>query len=190
MPFRNFPNQDTAPIDEKISKLSDFICRDIEERKAHRSSTAGGCYLLIARSPDSPVAQALLSLAPQLAAAGATLRTVFCEGHPEAETIPLTFPGECRIARDARLLAAHEQLVLGPTRTWIGDSMRREPTKRDAFERFVMDCQQTARMAIHSFERLWQAAAPVETTPPLAGTLASQMPEIAGVARHGTPSRQ
>ena len=51
---------------------------------------------------------------------------------------------EVRWARKPRLIEAHEQLVLGPQTCWIGDSMRREPAKCDAYETYIDDCAETA----------------------------------------------
>jgi hypothetical protein len=156
---------------------------------------APGCYLLLARSPRSPVAQALRASAGKLATANVSIRAIFCECEPVAagaETLPFGLPGEVRIARDTRLLAAHEQLVLAIDRVWIGDCMRREPSKRDAYERFAANCLETAVLASRSFERLWRAAVPLDSMPPLPIALASQLPGIAGkrLARPESPRRQ
>jgi hypothetical protein len=66
-----------------------------------------------------------------------------------------------RCARHPRLIEAHEQLVLGPQACWIGDSMRRDPTKCDAFESYVEGCGEAAGCALVSFERLWVACEPL-----------------------------
>ena len=84
------------------------------------------------------------------------------------------------MARDPRLLAAHEQLTLTATCTWVGDCMRRDPGKRDALERFAANCTQTGAHAIRSFESLWRATVPVYAMPPITAALA-QMPEMAAV---------
>jgi hypothetical protein len=170
-------------VAEKISKLSAFIADDLDRRTAHGLHVAGGCYLLIARSPESPVAQALRAHAARLSAAGVRVRAIFSEIDPHHGAhllAPFTLPSECRLARDPRLLAAHEQLSLTQTCTWVGDSMRREPGKRDALERYAPDCAQTGAHAARSFESLWRATAPIYTMPPLAAALA-QMPDIAAV---------
>jgi hypothetical protein len=174
-------------IREKVAKLSAFIASDIATRTARGLHAAGGCYLLIARSPESPVALALREHASALAKSGIRVRAVFSEVDPgqRAATImaaPFVLPGECRIARDPRLLAAHEQLVLAPDCSWIGDCMRREPSKRDAYECFAPSCAQTAAHAARSFERLWRAAAPMQSVPVLSAALASRLPEMAGNA--------
>jgi hypothetical protein len=120
-------------IRAKGAQLSEFIANDLERRSARGLHVAGGCYLVIARSPDSPVAQALCTHAGRLAATGIRIRAIFGEIEPggtAALAAPFALPSECRLACDPRLLAAHEQLVLAPDCAWIGDSMRREPRAR------------------------------------------------------------
>ena len=136
-------------IAEKVSKLSAFIGADLDSRSTHGMHAAGGCYLLIARSPDSPVAEALRSHAARLAAMGIRVRAIFSEvdyAKPVHLMAPFSVPSECRLARDPRLLAAHEQLVLTPTCSWVGDCMRRDPGKRDALERFAANCAPDRRL--------------------------------------------
>jgi hypothetical protein len=170
-------------VAEKVSKLGAFIGNDLDTRSTHGIHVAGGCYLLIARSPDSPVAQALRSHVARLSALGIRVRAIFSEvdsSKPAHLMAPFSVPSECRLARDQRLLAAHEQLTLTPTCTWVGDCMRRDPGKRDALERFAADCAQTGAHAIRSFESLWRATVPVFAMPPITAALA-QMPEMAAV---------
>ncbi|MEQ1576200.1 MAG: hypothetical protein ABL894_00975, partial [Hyphomicrobium sp.] len=66
-----------------------------------------------------------------------------------------------RHAPDARLLDAHEQLILGPSSVWVGDCMRRDPAKRDAYECYASDSAETAVWAKRSFDRVWVRAHPV-----------------------------
>jgi len=175
--------------EEKVAKLRKFISNDIENRAASKFEAEYGCYLLIARSPDSPVAQSLQALASQIADAGITVRTVYSALKPGQST---TLPGDCRVVRDPRLLAVHEQLVLGPACAWIGDSMRRDPQKRDALEYFVEDCLQTAELARNSFERIWRNAEPVRFDVRFSAALAAQLAKLAGMNQdpRQTPSRQ
>ncbi|MFA5898445.1 MAG: hypothetical protein WC829_04970 [Hyphomicrobium sp.] len=168
-------------IADKISKLTAFISDDLDARAAHGMHVSGGCYLLIARSPESPVAQALRSHAARMSSMGIRLRAIFCEVDQASQvhlTAPYSMPSECRLMRDPRLLAAHEQLLLSPTRSWVGDCMRREPGKRDALELYAADCAKTGSHAGRSFEGLWRTTTPIMTVPPLAAALA-QMPELA-----------
>jgi hypothetical protein len=195
MPFDASSRLLGLSIGEKVAQHSDFISKDLERRSERGLHVAGGCYLLVARSPDSPVAQALRSHAGRLAATGIRIRAIFSEVEPggaAALAAPFALPSECRLACDPRLLAAHEQLVLAPDCAWIGDCMRREPSKRDAYERFAANCLETAVLASRSFERLWRAAVPLDSMPPLPIALASQLPGIAGkrLARPESPRRQ
>lgn len=176
-------------IAEKISKLSVFIGDDLDARAAHGVHVTGGCYLLIARSPESPVAQALRSHAVRMESMGIRVRAIFTEVdqvNPVHLAAPFSLPSECRLARDPRLLAAHEQLSLSPTYTWVGDCMRRDPNKRDALENYAAKCAKTAAHASRSFESLWRSTAPVYAVPPIAAALA-QMPEMT-TAGEGAPS--
>jgi hypothetical protein len=189
MPFDASSRHVGVSIGEKVTVLSQFIAKDLEAR-ARSGVQLSDCYLLIARSPDSPVAQALRAHTATLAQTGIRLRAIFSEVEPgraaaAVQTAPFSIPSECRIIRDSRLLAAHEQLVLAPDCTWIGDCMRREPTRRDAFERFAENCAETATHAARSFERLWRIAVPVDQLPPLSAALASQLPDFVGA----TPPR-
>src|SRR4029078_6580082 len=96
--------------------------------------------------------------AARLARMGIRVRAIFSEVDSAKHVhlmAPFSVPSECRLARDPRLLAAHEQLTLTPNLTWGGDCMRRGPGKRDALERFAANCAQTGAHAIRSFESLW-----------------------------------
>lgn len=181
MPTEPLSRLHGVSIGEKIAKLSDFIASDLDARTANGLHGAGGCYLLLARSVESPAAQALCAHAARLAVSGIRVKVIFSEADSAIRLpAPFALPSECRLARDPRLLAAHEQLVLTPTCVWTGDCMRRDPSKRDAYEHFAANCAETATMAARSFEKLWKAAAPFESIPRLSATLASHMPEFTG----------
>jgi len=181
MPTEPLSRLHGVSIGEKIAKLSDFIASDLDSRTAHGLHAAGGRYLLVARSVDSPVAQALCVHAARLSVSGIRVKVIFSEADNAAKLpAPFALPSECRLARDPRLLAAHEQLVLAPTCAWTGDCMRRDPAKRDALERFAPNCAETATMAARSFEKLWKAALPFESIPRLSAALASHVPEFTG----------
>lgn len=181
MPTEPLSRLHGVSIGEKIAKLSDFIASDLDRRTAQGLHAAGGCYLLLARSVESPVAQALCAHAARLAVSGIRVKVIFSEADSAVRLpAPFALPSECRVARDPRLLAAHEQLVLTPTCVWTGDCMRRDPSKRDAYERFAANCAETATTAARSFEKLWKLALPFESIPPLSASLASHMPEFTG----------
>jgi hypothetical protein len=64
------------------------------------------------------------------------------------------------VISDPRLLEAHEQLVLSDKKAWIGDCMRRDPSRRDAYESCCDGSDSRASWAARSFEHMWAAAAP------------------------------
>jgi len=73
-------------------------------------------------------------------------------------------------------IEAHEQLVLGPETCWIGDCMRRDPAKCDAYESYVEGCGEAAGCAAVSFERLWLASQPL---------VSQAAPRLGGMGRGG-----
>lgn len=194
MPHDTFSRNQDVTIGEKVARLTDFIAKDLEARAARGLAVSGGCYLVIARSSASPVAQALRANGQRIAALGIRVRAIFCEVDPhhsvdDLQAEPFTMPSECRITRDRRMLSAHEQLVLSHDTSWIGDCMRREATKRDAYEHFAAECMETCAMAMRSFERLWRASVPVESVPAFSAPFASQLRTIAD-NEHESPRRQ
>jgi hypothetical protein len=158
---------------EKEQRLGEFISEYLAEARSVRPQPNLE-VLLIARSVDSPVVRAVTALAPEIAAAGYSVRMIVAQA--DRETLP---PGwvlseavevdcEVRWARKPRLIEAHEQLVLGPQTCWTGDTMRRDPAKCDAYETFIDACAKTAASAATSFERLWLASEPLFARTPSA----------------------
>lgn len=154
--------------EEKVANLIAFIKRDLE-RRAEGDGGSDQHYLLIARSANSPVVQALLDLANELKAANLGMRAVLSTIEMASE--PMVSEGSdatmtqglqsLRVVRDHRLFDVHEQLILNDTCVWIGDILRREPSKCDAFEQFSEGCADTVNWARTSFERLWDSAEPI-----------------------------
>lgn len=169
--------------DEKEQKLREFVRHHLEP-SADGSVSAQGVLMVVARSVDSPVVKAILSLDQEIATAQLPVRIIFAQ--LENDALPDTWEQdsrrlacEVRWARRPRLIEAHEQLVLGPLTCWIGDCMRRDPAKCDAFENFIDDCGEAAGCAAVSFERLWVASEPLTKA---AAALAEIAPEaIAGM---------
>jgi hypothetical protein len=123
---------------------------------------------LVARSAESPVARALVSLGADIASRGLTVRAIF--GHLECEKSPagwsiagpeIPFNRHLRWAKNPRLADAHEQLVLGPVTAWVGDCLRRDPSRRDAYEQYAASDPRTAETLVTSFARLWDASVPL-----------------------------
>ncbi|MCB1509634.1 MAG: hypothetical protein KDJ36_01930 [Hyphomicrobiaceae bacterium] len=123
--------------------------------------------LVIALSSKSPVIAALDTVLAETAAPRSTVRIILAtlpENDP-AEELKNTAPAEVRWAANPRLMDAHEQLVIGSESSWVGDCMRRDPDKLDAFQSFNESCLEAAGWARISFERLWAAAKPLATIP-------------------------
>lgn len=160
--------------EEREAKLKDFVAADLAHRQAAAADTH--CYTLLARAPDSPVARAMACLAGELAAANVTVRALLLDldGYSDepgrASLLEMTNT-DIRLLSDPRFTAAHEQLVLGGGRLWLGDCMRRDPAKRDAFEIFHDHDMAAATHASVSFTRLWTGAQAVRRIRPLAPEL-------------------
>lgn len=144
--------------EDKQARLTDFI-----------QNTLNACddetplrVAVFARSVESPVIQALAEVAS--AFSNARLQIVLTALELEdIDTSPATAElaaarADVRLAADPRLLDAHEQMVLGTATTWIGDCLRREPAKRDAYERFCRSNEDVASGAQKAFDRIWAHA--------------------------------
>jgi len=126
----------------------------------------------VVRSLESPALRAVAGLSAEIAATGRSLRTLVVLPDVASETaaaLPLdlgSLDANFRQARNPRLIDAHEQLVLAPAAIWIGDCMRRDPQKRDAFELFD-PTGATALWAARCFDRLWERGEPLDVVRPL-----------------------
>ena len=164
--------------EEKEGKIKDLIKRDIERRSQGNAGDSEPTYLLIARSAESPVAKAIESLAPDLRAAGIHILAVLLSDTSAAPAAlsGLALAGQgLRCLNDVRYLEAHEQLVLGSSTVWIGDCMRRDPSRRDAYECHADDAEPIAACARTSFFRMWRSARPMGADVPAA---AARIPAV------------
>lgn len=155
------PFIDIVRLEDKETKLKSFI-RTVVEQSAHCDSASHGqTVLLIARSVESPVAKAVAALVREGTITGPVKAILALVPRQEgdngfSETLSaLVGTQGGRVVRDIRLFDAHEQLVLGPAASWVGDCMRRDPMKRDAYECYAADCSKTAGWARTSFDRFW-----------------------------------
>jgi hypothetical protein len=173
--------------EDREAKLKEFIGEDLAARRAAGSSAH--CYTLLARAPDSPVARALGMLATELADANVSVQAVLLDldsftDEPGRASVLDLVNADVRLLTDVRFTAAHEQMVLSVNRLWLGDCMRRDPAKRDAFEIFHDVNAAAAQHACVSFARLWASAQPIRRVRPLAPelVLAGQIAEDAAGA--------
>ena len=151
--------------EEKEQKLQEFIFQHLAGAPHGGDASHATHLLIIARSLESPLVKAVAGLTNEITAAGLSARMILAqvdrEPLPEEWGRAITFSHEIRWAKHPRLIEAHEQLVLGPETCWIGDCMRRDPAKCDAYESYVEGCGEAAGCAAVSFERLWLASQPL-----------------------------
>jgi hypothetical protein len=148
---------------DKEARLKDFLGEGLALRTEDPARDDSVTAFL--RNPDSPAARALSAVCLDGRAEGACIRVLICDTHADdpAATSVLDISGaEFRVFADPRFGAAHEQLVIGASRVWIGDCMRRDPAKRDAFELYHANDAATRLFAAVSFERLWALGRPIK----------------------------
>lgn len=151
----------TVAHTEKEAKLKAFIVAAAAASQVYTDVS------LVARGTDSPAALALASFLKQNSNAMARVRIVLFDVdgivEDQIEHSVLDIPGaEICVLSDARFASAHEQLVVGGTHVWIGDCMRRDPLKRDAFEMTFGPGAAGSRHAARSFEKMWAASKPLQ----------------------------
>ena len=170
--MKNLSSQDVVRCEEKEDRLLDFLGYYLELLDCSESADdAQKSVTLLARSPRSPVARALYAFASEMSDDEINLEIIFAQLEPtdllsnwfdlvadESSSAPRP---KIRWAKTPSLMDAHEQLVLGTAMSWSGDSMRREPSKRDAFELFRSDCAQSARYGSRAFQSIWEVSQPV-----------------------------
>lgn len=162
------PFIDIVRLEDKETKLKSFIRTVVEQNAAlNIGDAASNAVLLVVRSVDSPVAKAVAALVQDGTISGPVKSIIAIvprepndDGHDET-LMTLAREHGGRILRDIRLFDAHEQIVLGNSASWVGDCMRRDPMKRDAYECYAADCSKTAGWARTSFDRLWAICEPV-----------------------------
>lgn len=157
MPTFTPPRMHVVRKEEKEARLNAFLTEQLAA--AAGRETAARDLSVIARSFESPILKALAGHAAMIAAASLTVRVVVVQSEGASPEVTALLKGvPACIGCDGRLLDAHEQLAIGDQIAWIGDCMRREPMKRDAYEIYSSDCAETAALAHRSFERVWSFA--------------------------------
>lgn len=155
------PQMHVVRKEEKEAKLRAFIQKHIAGLEPATPGAPRAEYHLVMRSFDSPIARALAGLSNELATEGISLQVVIVQ-FQAAETAGFEriTSASCKSVSDTRYLDAHEQLILDGHTAWVGDCMRREPAKRDAYECYCEDSAEVAEFARRSFDRFWTAAQP------------------------------
>jgi hypothetical protein len=158
-PMPNFtpPRMHVVRKEEKEARLKAFVGEQLAGVGA--SVQPGDAVTVIARSYESPVLRALAAYRSEIEAAGLGIRAIIILAEGDSEPVTaLLGSNPARQGCDPRLLDAHEQLSIGGGVAWIGDCMRREPAKRDAYEIYSAGCGETAALTLRSFERVWSFA--------------------------------
>ncbi|GJM04000.1 MAG: hypothetical protein DHS20C08_25010 [Rhodomicrobium sp.] len=155
---------DTAELDYFFDILEQFKSR--LDSKDHEQETRE--LRLVARSPESAIARAILKKCSDLSEKGITLKVIFAHLSPmplfsewiSPETSPCGMEATnlIRWANRPNLVDAHEQFTLDKECSWSGESMRRDVNARFGFYLFDENCQHTAKLAHRSFESLWNVA--------------------------------
>ena len=165
--FQKKPLTDPAHSVEKFSGLlTAFLDGNARRVPRDRSIT------LIARSPAMPAVRALTIHAGEIQRQQIAVHMVFAKLAPIdllaqcSTALQLVDPartaaGKIRFIKNAALLDAHEQLVLGRTLCWTGDMLRRCDEHRNRLDILEEGMAGPLRLAELSFHAIWGAAKPI-----------------------------
>jgi hypothetical protein len=148
---------------DKEARLTDFIGEAFAS--CSEDPTREICVTLFVRNADSPTARTLHAAWSEIPIKGARLLLLTGDTNSEDPAAPsiLDIPGvDCRVLADPAFGPAHEQLTIGPAHVWIGDCLRRDPTKCDAFEIYHPNKPEIAVFALASFGKLWARGRPLK----------------------------
>ena len=170
------PSMEVVKREEKRARLEAFFRVHVERRALQDFGRPLPPWRIVARSADSPVVSALAVVARDYVGEPLYITALLAGGQPAGQTCAFASFGrnhriEVRRTVDARLIDAHEMLVLSNTTSWIGDSMRRDPLQRDLYECYALNCETIARLSSISFDRLWAASRPATKAVPASVTL-------------------
>ena len=167
---------------EKQENTSRFIGYYLDRLSIAAEPTLGDrTATLIARSPASPTARALLTALTECESLAVRVEVLFAKAEPAdqmAQWLEFSARNDAadpflllRKAENPALIDAHEQMVLGATFSWQGDCMRRDPETRDAFETFECFNSEAAKRASRTFQALWPKGEKLSATRRLAQQL-------------------
>ncbi len=164
--LRNHADSHYESVDDQFDAFINLYLTTLE--KTPEASQENRVVTLIARSPESPVAKAMLRHTEKLNREDITFRVIFaCLSLTETIAQWLDRGSALsaekgtqymRWARNPNLLDAHEQLILGKTMSWSGDAMRRCPERRATIDVFEKNCPGTTRLGLLAFNALWEAS--------------------------------
>jgi hypothetical protein len=195
--FQKKPLTDCAQTTEKFSAmLTRFL-----EKTARGIALQEHAITLIARAPSMAAVRALIIHADEIQRQQIGVRVIFARLAPvdllgELSTalnlVDARHPstGKIRFIKNAALLDAHEQLVLGNALCWTGDMLRRLEEHRNRLDIVEEDQAGAVRLAELSFNALWAAAKPLPARAlsgqPMMQAFASLNPAFAAVGLPGS----
>lgn len=192
MQSKALPNVAVIKKEDKETSLKTFISNHFARGSRIGMPSNDHTLLLIARSLESPVVRALAGAIAEAGAEVSLKALILLPGNQNSSGGPaeLAQKTEFRMLNDPRVLDAHEQLWLDGETAWIGDCMRREPSKRDAYEWYVHGCTMTAHSVASAFDRLWEKghATFVETNEKTITVTETLEPHLAQVPPGDTPA--
>lgn len=167
--FSSVTPADGEEVRFENDRFDDFLELFLQRLEAQNGADEGERAIsLMVRSAESPAALALMRHADILRVANTKIRVIFgwLSG---IEAISLWFDSRSKFhfhnphehirwVKNACLLEAHEQLILGRSMCWSGDTMKHARSVRDSFELFEDDCPATARLGRLAFDALWAAS--------------------------------
>ncbi|MEO0729875.1 MAG: hypothetical protein AAFY64_05800, partial [Pseudomonadota bacterium] len=116
----------------------------------------------IIRSTASPVAHALMKAVAEAqndcngSPRQISVRALVVQPYSDCDDCADLGCADIRYAVGTNIDDAHEQLVIAGRAVWIGDCMRRDPIKLDAFEQFIDSDAEAVQWARVAFDRLWE----------------------------------
>lgn len=129
---------------------------------------------LIATSPESEIAKAIVRNSDELLKRNLKVRAIFAFVEPSSSLDPWLnvssvlsdshWIEDIRWTEKPELLDAHEQVILGQSMSWSGDALRRHSQAPYILDMFESDSEIKVRMGRLAFESLWKACSPISAS--------------------------
>ena len=152
-----------------------FIKTYIQSSDKSLSATLSSFQIeLIAASPESELAKAVVRNSDELVSRELKVRAIFGYVEPSdalgrwlnygSVLAESQWIEEIKWARKPELLDAHEQIILGHSMSWSGDALRRHSQAPYCLDIFEYDCEIKVRMGRLAFGSLWNACSPIPSS--------------------------
>jgi hypothetical protein len=194
--FQKKPLSDAAHAVEKFTSLLE---RFLDE-PARGAGLRDRSITLIARSPAMGAVRALTLYSDEIERRQIGVQVVFAKLSPVEPLVALSSAlklvdpqhpasGRIRFIKNAALLDAHEQFVLGRAFVWTGDMLRRPDDQRNRLDIIEEGAAEPIRLAELSFHAIWSVSKPIParalTGHPLVQPYASVSPAFAAAGLAG-----